>query len=51
MVTRMNSTARLLCAAASTLALAMSATALPTGAAHAPTRSQQLISRILPTTI
>ena len=35
MVTRMNSTARLLCAAASTLALAMSATALPTGAAHA----------------
>ena len=35
MVTRMNSTARLLGAAASTLALAMSATALPTGAAHA----------------
>lgn len=44
MVIRMNSTARLLGAAASALALATGATALPT-------RSQQLISRILTTTI
>ena len=35
MVTRRNSTARLLCVAASTLALATGATALPSGPAHA----------------